>query len=737
MIKDIIWFDEDVNSPENTDYLKKIKSEFPNFNISTIKKDKELFDKIKNLRFKAYIIIMNGRKFQIFIEYFLKNKKSIPISAIFTSDKALKENYNANYKKYLEDQFYNPLGISVNITDLLNSIKQFLNQLKNEINEIKFGFTREPQDYKDCYSFEYLNNEYQLVFPVLYNKIMSHKEISNEEKKSANKYILEKYGEDIQIKEKIIPLINVNNIPENILAKFWGNIYTMPSNFYKNLNHSLMKKEKTDNEEQKENEEYINSYVQVLYSGLKEFEFTKKIMLYRGARLSNEEFEILNKFYENRKINKEEFEPSYLMYSRAFLSFTKEEDKTLQFLSSGEGTKTILFRLNNILDNEILSNADLKEISDIPEEKEVLFFPFSAFIITNISKKNENIYYIDLEYLGIYKHNIDKCIEEVNNNPDNPELFNKIIRTPFGKDCIQSQIITSKSEKNNTEENLSKSQEIIIKNIFKNNDDNKSKGQESIIRNILKYNNYFMNNEINATYMKNEKKINLLHNYDLTEDLIYEVKESYIEAKKDINSENVEIFVNGKKINFDFYYSSNEIGEIKVKFKFKKLLVNTSYLFYNCSSLKLIDLSSFKTGEIKSMISMFENCSSLESLDLVSFNTSNVQNMSCMFRNCSSLKKINLSLFETNKVKDISYMFMDCSSLNSIDLSSFNTDEVKNMSHIFESCSSLTSINISSFKTKESTNVWNMFEGCSSLKKENIIMDVNDENISKELSYLK
>ena len=737
MIKDIIWFDEDVDSPENTGYLKKIKSEFPNFNISTIKKDKELFNKIKNLRFKAYIIIMNGRKFQIFIEYFLKNKKSIPISAIFTSDKALKENYNANYKKYLEDQFYNPLGISVNIIDLLNSIKQFLNQLKNEINEIKFGFTREPQDYKDCYSFEYLNNEYQLVFPVLYNKIMSHKEISNEEKKSANKYILEKYGEDIQIKEKIIPLINVNNIPENILAKFWGNIYTMPSNFYKNLNHSLMKKEKTDNEEQKENEEYINSYVQVLYSGLKEFEFTKKIMLYRGARLSNEEFEILNKFYENRKINKEKFEPSYLMYSRAFLSFTKEEDKTLQFLLSGEGTKTILFRLNNILDNEILSNADLKEISDIPEEKEVLFFPFSAFIITNISKKNENIYYIDLEYLGIYKHNIDKCIEEVNNNPDNPELFNKIIRTPFAKDCIQSQIITSKSEKNNTEENISKSQEIIIKNIFKNNDDNKSKGQESIIRNILKYNNYFMNNEINATYMKNEKKINLLHNYDLTEDLIYEVKESYIEAQKDINSENVEIFVNGKKINFDFYYSSNEIGEIKVKFKFKKLLVNTSYLFYNCSSLKLIDLSSFKTGEIKSMISMFENCSSLESLDLVSFNTSNVQNMSCMFRNCSSLKKINLSLFETNKVKDISYMFMDCSSLNSIDLSSFNTDEVKNMSHIFESCSSLTSINISSFKTKESTNVWNMFEGCSSLKKENVIMDVNDENISKELSYLK
>jgi len=741
MIEDILWFDEDVDSIENKDFLKIFTKEFPNFKISTIKKDEVLFNFItKNLDYKAYIIIMNGRKFQIFIEYLLNNKiKSIPISAIFTKDKkSLKENYNINYKKYLEDQFYNPLGISANHFDLIKSIKNFLNQLKNEINKIKFGFTNEPKDYIDCYSFEYLDNEYKLIFPVLYNKIMKNMKIDNEEIKNVNKCILEKYGEVIEIKEKIIPLINVNNIPENILAKFWANIYTLPSNFFRNLNHCLMKKENSDNEKQKENEEYINSYVQVLYSGLKEFEFKdNKIMLYRGATISKEEFKTLNEFYENRKINKKEFEPSYLMYSRSFLSFSKKEDNAKIFIEPKENTVSLLFRLNNNLDNEILSNADLEEISDIAEEKEVLFFPFSSFIITDISKRNETTYYIDLEYLGIYKHNIDKIIEEVNNEPDNPELINKIIRTSFAKDCIQSQIISSKNDNNSNEENISKSQEIIIKNIFKNIVDNKSKGQESIIRNILKYNNCFINNEINATYIKKEEKINLLHNYDLTEDLIYEVKASYIEAKKDINSENVEIFVNGKKINFDFYYTGNEIGEIKVKFIFKKLLTNTSYLFYNCSSLKLIDLSSFKTTEIKSMISMFENCSSLESLDLVSFNTSNVQNMSCMFRNCSSLKKINLSLFETDKVEDISYMFMDCSSLNSIDLSSFNTTKVKNMSHIFESCSSLQSINISSFKTNEKTNVWNMFEGCSSLRKENVIMDANDENILKELSYLQ
>ena len=590
-----------------------------------------------------------------------------------------------------------------------------MNQLKNEINEIKLGNTNEPSDYKDCYSFEYLDNKYKLIFPVLYNKIMSNKKITNEEIKNTNKCILEKYGLDIEIKEKIIPLMNVNNIPENILAKFWGNIYTLPTTFYRNLNYSLMKKKKDENEE---NEEYINSYVQVLYSGLKEYEYKETIMLYRGTNISNTEVDQLCDFYKNREINKKEFEPLYLIYSRAFLSFSKDEEKAKTFLGNIEGTRTILFRLNNHLDKEILSNADLKEITDpdFTHEKEVLFFPFSSFIITNITIK-ENIYYIDLEYLGMYKHIINECIEEINNNPENQELFNKIIRTSYAKDCLQSQVISSKNENNNNE-NLSKSQQIIIKNIFK-------------------YNNNFNNNEINATYMKNEKTINLLHNYDLSEDLIYEVKQSYLEAQKEINSENVEIFINEKKINFDFIYTSDEIGEIKVKFKFKKLLTNTSYLFYNCSSLKSIDLSSFKTTKIKNMISMFENCISLESLDLVSFNTSNVENMSFMFRSCSSLKKINLSLFETDKVRDISYMFMDCSSLGSIDLSSFNTTKVKNMSHIFESCSLLTSIDISSFKTNESTNVWNMFEGCSSLRKENVKMDVNDNNILKELSYLQ
>ena len=60
---------------------------------------------------------------------------------------------------------------------------------------------------------------------------------------------------------------------------------------------------------------------------------------------------------------------------------------------------------------------------------------------------------------------------------------------------------------------------------------------------------------------------------------------------------------------------------------------------------------------------MFYGCSSLTNINLSSFNTNNVTNMRCMFSGCSSLTNIDLSNFNTNNVTDIGFMFSDCSSL--------------------------------------------------------------------------
>ena len=50
--------------------------------------------------------------------------------------------------------------------------------------------------------------------------------------------------------------------------------------------------------------------------------------------------------------------------------------------------------------------------------------------------------------------------------------------------------------------------------------------------------------------------------------------------------------------------------------------------------------------------------------------------MSCMFYNCSSLKELNLSNFNTKNVTNMSYMFGYCSSLKELNLSNFNTSKV-------------------------------------------------------------
>ena len=52
-------------------------------------------------------------------------------------------------------------------------MKDFIQQLKNEINKIKLRLRVSPNDYKSYYSFEYFDNGYKLIFPYLYGNIMS------------------------------------------------------------------------------------------------------------------------------------------------------------------------------------------------------------------------------------------------------------------------------------------------------------------------------------------------------------------------------------------------------------------------------------------------------------------------------------------------------------------------------------------------------------------------------------
>ena len=131
------------------------------------------------------------------------------------------------------------------------------------------------------------------------------------------------------------------------------------------------------------------------------------------------------------------------------------------------------------------------------------------------------------------------------------------------------------------------------------------------------------------------------------------------------------------------------------------------------------------------MFGMFYRCSSLTSLDVSTFNTSNVNDMEMMFSDCSKLTFLNVSNFNTSKVTSMSSMFSGCSSLTSLDVSNFSTSNVTDMSYMFESCSNLISLDLSNFKTNSVTKMRSMFAYCSKLRFLNLINFYTDPIMSE------
>ena len=143
---------------------------------------------------------------------------------------------------------------------------------------------------------------------------------------------------------------------------------------------------------------------------------------------------------------------------------------------------------------------------------------------------------------------------------------------------------------------------------------------------------------------------------------------------------------------------------------------NMSFMFYNCKSLKEIDLKKFNTNKVINMNRMFYGCKSLIELNLSSFNTENVLNMNEMFNGCNNLEKIIFSSnFKTNKIINMNSMFKNCNGLINLDLLSFDTSIVTDMSNMFYGCNNLKNLNLLSFVTDNVIDMSEMFNGCKQL----------------------
>lgn len=178
------------------------------------------------------------------------------------------------------------------------------------------------------------------------------------------------------------------------------------------------------------------------------------------------------------------------------------------------------------------------------------------------------------------------------------------------------------------------------------------------------------------------------------------------------------------------FYGCSSLASLDLSGLDTSSTTDMSSMFAWCSSLASLDLSSFDTSNVTDMNNMFGYCPKLQDLDLSGFDTSKVTDMGWMFYCCSSLTSVNLSSFNTSKVEDMGWMFYGCSKLQSLDLSGFDTSNVTDMHVMFCGCKSLTSLNLSGFSTSNTTNMDSMFYGCSGLRS----LDLSSFDTSKVTS---
>jgi surface protein len=125
------------------------------------------------------------------------------------------------------------------------------------------------------------------------------------------------------------------------------------------------------------------------------------------------------------------------------------------------------------------------------------------------------------------------------------------------------------------------------------------------------------------------------------------------------------------------------------------------HMFFSCTALTQVNVSSFNTAKVTDMSAMFYNCENLTAVDLSNFQTPKVTDMAFMFRGCSKLKYLDLRGFDTSNVTAMNVMFWSCSSLRAIYCTnSWNTSKVTNSAIMFEYCTSLMGGNGTTYNSK-------------------------------------
>ena len=116
--------------------------------------------------------------------------------------------------------------------------------------------------------------------------------------------------------------------------------------------------------------------------------------------------------------------------------------------------------------------------------------------------------------------------------------------------------------------------------------------------------------------------------------------------------------------------------------------VYSNWSKHNSSAEKVVILDEIQPTTTKSWFSGATKLTALDGLE--NLNTQSVTDMSSMFYNCSSLTSLNLSTWDTQNVTDMSLMFYNCEALTFIYANDWTGNpEINSASSVFTGCTSL------------------------------------------------
>ena len=437
----IIWIDQEVYNEENKGYIKILNG----LGYKKLKLYQKVCDAIadmKTILFEETKIMVSGRLFKDLINMLKANIKDIcfaPKIIVFTIDKNDFLKYNKEDYESIENKFYTFGGIATNIDEIKIFLKRGnaqINQKDSSKKTMSSINSNEPNATKNKYdaplTFEYIDSKEKLFLPIFFKSLIDS--VSNENMDEYTKSLYNIFSkENKEIKELLEQILIMKNIPIEILCKYYARLYTGESSFYDNLNNDLRMKNK---------DKYL-PYIKTFYEGvkLKSLPLASNNILYRGGHLSKDEINIIQKYLKNKIKDL----PGSIVFSKSFLSFSKDEKEAIKFYKMQNSPK-VLFKLIN--ENKegynLATHGDIEKISYFPKEKEVLFFPFSSFEIKDIKEtkiESEKGYEIKLLYLGKY-------LKDIENNNNLIINENKIPDSEFKKQLSELGLIKEEKIQN-------------------------------------------------------------------------------------------------------------------------------------------------------------------------------------------------------------------------------------------------------------------------------------------------